>query len=128
MENQKEYLNEEKYQKANKKVNKVGTILLVIGGLMVVSAIVIFIVFIGVLNKPMSAAIGGPLLVFGLGFAAFGGQAKLVGHAREINAYMAQQQMPVAKEGIEKMAPSVGVAAKEIAKGVKEGLKEAEDK
>ena len=28
------------------------------------------------------------------------------------------------KEGVEKMAPSMGVAAKEIAKGVKEGLKE----
>ena len=40
---------------------------------------------------------------------------------------MAQQQMPVAKESIEKMAPSAGVAAKEIAKGVKKGLKE-EDK
>ena len=128
MENQKEYLNEEKYQKVNKKVNKTGTILLVIGGLMVVSAIVIFIVFIGVLNKPMSAAIGGPLLVFGLALVGFGGQAKFLGHAREINAYMTQQQMPVAKEGIEKMAPSVGVAAKEIAKGVKEGLKEDEDK
>lgn len=128
MENQKEYLNEEKYQKVNKKVNKTGTILLVIGGLMVVSAIVIFIVFLGILKKPALASIGGPLLVFGLGFAGFGGQAKFLGHAREINAYMAQQQMPVAKEGIEKMAPSMGVAAKEIAKGVKEGLKEDEDK
>ena len=123
----KEYLNEENYQKANKKVNKIGTILLVIGGLMVVSAIVIFIVFLGILKKPALASIGGPLLDLGLGFAAFVGQAKLIGHGREINAYISKQQMPVAKEGIEKMAPSAGIAAKEIAKGVKEGLKDEEE-
>ena len=86
--NNKEYLSEEKYQKVNKKVNKTGTVLLVIGGLMVVSAIVIFIVFLGILKKPALASIGGPLLVFGLGFAGFGGQAKFLGHAREINAYL----------------------------------------
>jgi len=44
-------------------------------------------------------------------------------NGREINAFYAQQQIPVAQEGIEKMAPSVGNAAKEIAKGIKEGLK-----
>lgn len=139
MENQNEYLNEEKYKKAEKKVKKAGTILLVIGGLMVVAAIVIFIVFIAVLNKPMSAALGGPLLVFGFAFLGFGGQAKFIGHARDINAYMAQQQIPIAQEGLEKMAPSVGKAgstiakemapaygdiAKEISKGIKEGIKE----
>ena len=43
---------------------------------------------------------------------------------RELLAYHIQQIRPVAKEGIEKMAPSAGVAAKEIAKGVKEGLKD----
>ena len=34
--------------------------------------------------------------------------------------------MPVAKEGIEKMAPAVGNAAEEIARGIKEGLKDEE--
>ena len=43
-------------------------------------------------------------------------------NGREINAFYAQQQIPVAQESIEKMAPSVGNAAKEIAKGIKEGL------
>ena len=51
----------------------------------------------------------------------------LIGNRREISAYMAQQEIPVAKEGIEKMSPSAGVAAKEIAKGVKEGLEEAKE-
>lgn len=34
--------------------------------------------------------------------------------------------MPVAKEGLEKMAPSMGTAAKEITKGIKEGLEDEE--
>lgn len=45
---------------------------------------------------------------------------------RNIMAFSAQQVMPVAQEGIEKMAPTVGAAAKEIAKGIKEGLKDEE--
>lgn len=62
-------------------------------------------------------------------------------HRREIMAYGAQQVMPVAQEGIEKMAPTIGKAgasmakemapiygdiAKEISKGIKEGLKDEE--
>ena len=58
---------------------------------------------------------------------------------REIMAYGAQQVMPVAQEGIEKMAPTIGKAgasivkemapvygdiAKEVSKGIKDGLKE----
>ena len=41
---------------------------------------------------------------------------------REITAFTAQQVMPVAQEGIEKMAPTIGNAAGEIAKGIKKGL------
>lgn len=47
---------------------------------------------------------------------------------RKIMAYQVQQVMPIAKEGIEKMAPSLGKAgatiSKEISKGIKEGLKD----
>ena len=58
---------------------------------------------------------------------------------REILAYHAQQVMPIAQEGIEKVAPTIGKVtasiakevapiygdvAKEISKGIKEGLKE----
>lgn len=57
---------------------------------------------------------------------AFGAMLILTAKRREITAFTAQQVMPVAKEGIEKMAPSAGVAAKEIAKGIKEGLKDEE--
>ena len=46
---------------------------------------------------------------------------------RHILAFSAQQVMPVAKEGINEMAPTIGNVAGQIAKGVKEGLKD-EDK
>ena len=62
---------------------------------------------------------------------------------REILAFHAQQVMPVAQEGIEKMAPTIGKTgasiakemapaygeiAKEISKGIKEGLKNDDEK
>lgn len=43
---------------------------------------------------------------------------------REILAFQAQQVMPVAKEGIDEMSPTIGKAAGEIAKGIKNGLKD----
>lgn len=45
---------------------------------------------------------------------------------REILAFSAQQVMPVAQEGIDKMAPAMGNVAKEITKGIKDGLKDEE--
>lgn len=62
---------------------------------------------------------------------------------REILAFGTQQVMPVAQEGLEKMAPTVGKAgaemakqmtqtygeiAKEISKGIKEGIKDEDNK
>ena len=48
----------------------------------------------------------------------------MVAKRRSIYAFQAQQVMPVAKEGIDEMAPTLGNAAGEIAKGVKKGLKD----
>lgn len=49
---------------------------------------------------------------------------------RSILAFQVQQIMPVAKEGIDEMAPTIGKAAgevaKEITKGIKKGLKDDE--
>lgn len=45
---------------------------------------------------------------------------------RHIVAFQAQQVMPVAKEGIDEMAPTIGKAAGEIAKGIKKGLSDDE--
>lgn len=55
---------------------------------------------------------------------AFGVMLVLTAKRREVIAFTAQQVMPVAKEGMEKMAPTAGVVAKEISKGIKEGLKD----
>jgi len=126
----KEYLNEEKYQKTNKKVSKFGLVMLIVGGIMIIIAL--FLVISGFLgfgdNGSMSSfgsfAIGGFMLVFGFGIAGVGGQLLFISHRREITAYMAQQGMPIAKEGIDKMAPTIGKAAGTIAKGIKEGLKD----
>ena len=46
---------------------------------------------------------------------------------REIMAFSAQQVMPVAKEGIETMAPTIGTVGKEIAKGISKGIRDAKD-
>lgn len=74
-------------------------------------------------ESTMSLGFGGFVIFFGLivsaGIfsAAFG---------RNIFAFQTQQVMPVAKEGIEKMSPTFGTVAKDITKGVKEGLKDKE--
>lgn len=48
----------------------------------------------------------------------------VIAKKREITAFTIQQSMPVAKEAIDKMAPTVGSAAGEIAKGITEGIEE----
>lgn len=45
---------------------------------------------------------------------------------REIAAFGVQQTMPIAKEGIDEMAPTIGNAVGEIAKGIKKGLNDAD--
>lgn len=86
-----------------------------------------------------------PLIMIGFFVTVVSLMAKFmlfsVTHRREIAAYTAQQVMPLAQEGIEKMAPTVGKAgksiakemapvygemAKEVSKGIKEGLKDEE--
>lgn len=67
------------------------------------------------------------------------GSVYMISKRREMLAFSVQQVMPIAQEGIEKMAPSVakvgkaiaeemapvyGDIAKEISKGIKEGLKD----
>lgn len=47
---------------------------------------------------------------------------------REITAFTVQQTMPLVQEGIEKVTPTIGNAAKEISKGIKEGINEADRK
>ena len=69
----------------------------------------------------------GAFVIIASGMIAF--SIFMVTKRREILAFSAQQVMPIAQEGIEKMAPTVGKAAgtigKELAKSIKEGINEA---
>ena len=83
-----------------------------------------------------------PFYIFG-GFTIFltlmiSGSIYMIAKRREIMAFTAQQVMPVAQEGIEKMAPTVGKAGAEvmkdvapamgeIAKEVAKGIKDAKE-
>lgn len=140
------YLSEENYQKNNMKVKKIGNIILIVGSILLVIGIVMsligFIMFgsqifngfesgqTGINASNMfsgisSFAIGGSIASVGFTVIFVGIIVRFViGNRREITAYTTQQVMPIAKEGIEAMAPTVGTVAKEITKGIKDGLKD----
>lgn len=124
----KEYLNEERYKKANNKVKWGGRIAMLIGISMIL--IGIFVVKVPDMGSDgwFEAESTRNFLIFpGIFVTLVGAMVRfIVANQRNIAAYQAQQMRPIAQEGIEKMAPSVGVAAKEITKGIKEGLKEEE--
>lgn len=74
-------------------------------------------------------AIGGFMDSIGFILIIVGGILLIVVHRREITAYAAQQMIPVGKEIVEEVTPTVGNAAgtiaKSISKGIKEGLKDS---
>ena len=82
----------------------------------------------------------GGFLIFAFGM--FAGQIYFMSRGREVLSFMTQQTLPVAAEGFEKVAPTVarvkkgmmkdmapayGELAKEISKGIKEGINEANE-
>ena len=119
----KEYLSEEKYEKIKKVLIKIGLISIIIAVVLLITSFVIKVPELGEEGWSDAQTTVGIMrfgaFVFGvfLPFPIFG-----VAFGREITAFNAQQSMPIAQEGIEKMAPSMGTAAKEIAKGIKDGL------
>ena len=62
------------------------------------------------------------LEIFSISTCMISGFILIFAKQRHIVAFQAQQVMPVTKEGIEEMAPTLGKAAGEIAKGIKKGL------
>ena len=50
----------------------------------------------------------------------------ITSRGREITAFYAQQSMPIVKEGIDEITPSVSKASEEIAKSIKKGLNDAD--
>ena len=153
------YLNEEQYQKNNAKVKKIGKVLLICGAIVLVLGLVSIV--LGFFNmkttsvesfnslndsnfEDASNIVGGFFGSFGLfalgGFLDFvgtallmvGGILMLVSHKREITAYTTQQAMPVVKETVNDVTPTVanaaGSIAKEVSKGIAEGKEEAKKK
>lgn len=157
MENEK-YLSEERYQKNSQKLKKTGKILLIIGIIALVIGLIMTVLgFVGFGNTAVNSfgiesfsiggmqqtasgifgsfglfAIGGLMDSFGFTLTVAGGIIMFVAHRREITAFTTQQVMPVAQEGIEKITPTVadaaGTIAQSISKGIKEGMKDTEDK
>lgn len=68
-----------------------------------------------------------PALMVLMPCCAIGAMIIMTAKRREIMAFTAQQVMPVGKEVIDEMAPSAGKVAKEISKGIKQGLKDEEE-
>ena len=121
------YFNEEKYQKIKRTLIIFGCISIFIALLLLVLAIIMHVpdmssdewftsstarmfMFIGAFFFGIMV----PFILFPIAFA------------RDINTFTAQSTIPVAKEGIEEMIPTINKTAKEITKGVKEGLEDKE--
>ena len=133
--NDNKYLQEEKYQRTKAKLNNIASIMLTIGAIMF---------FMGLIMIVAYHRLGfGIFIVIGLALVGFGAQAKMLSHGREITGFLMQQQMPITKEGLEDIAPSIGKVgatinkemassygevAKEISKGIKEGLNSKNNK
>lgn len=75
--------------------------------------------------------IGGMLIAIGFGLIPptliISGMLFLIYKKREIAIFTTQQTMPIAKEGIEKMAPTIGDAAGSIAEGITKGIKKGKE-
>lgn len=79
-------------------------------------------------NKRFESNKNIPFYMFGsfiiIASCMIAGSIYMITKRREITAFTMQQVMPVAKEGIDTMAPTIGNVAKEITKGIKEGFKD----
>lgn len=73
-----------------------------------------------------------PLFMFGafviIATCMIAGMIYMTTKRREIAAFGFQQVRPIAEEGMEKMAPSIGRASKTIAKDIAEGIREGYNK
>lgn len=136
--NEKEYLNEERYEKSNKKVKIIGTIIILIGLCLIGFGIYTLIQahnmeipemgasdwFNKSSNQMGKEASGMFMILPGIFVLLVGCMIRfLIGNRREIMAYQMQQMMPIVKEGTKKMTPVASEAAKEISKGIHDGFK-----
>jgi len=143
--NNGQYLNEEKYQQTKGKVSNVGKILLIFGIIALVAGILMIILgFAGVGNTVESSfgnesvstvkgifgnfgliALGAFVIVIGFCLTGAGAISMAIAHRREITAFTVQGTMPIAKEGIETIAPTIGNVAESISHGIEKGKQQA---
>lgn len=116
MEEKKELINEENYQKGKNFIKKIRTALLCVGGLLAVAGLVLMIV--GFTTNFILGVVGLACLGFGA-MAMFAGAATLMfSHRREIVAFGASSMLPVVDEVIDKGAPIADKASKVVGKGL----------
>lgn len=82
-------------------------------------------------NGVMLIGLGGFISVAGFALIIAGGGMTYMAHRREITAYTTQQTMPIKKETINDITPTVADAAgtitKSVSQGFEEGKKETDD-
>ena len=82
-------------------------------------------------NSVMLIGLGGFISVAGFVLLIVGGGMTYMAHRREITAYTTQQTMPIKKETINDITPTVadaaGTIAKSVSQGFEEGKKETDD-
>ena len=150
------YLNEENYQKSRSKLRIVAIILIFLGVVALITSIALIIIGFSTMGNSVingintmdadinqhSGIVVGMTKTFGLtasgffiGFIGFvllilGAFILTIASRREIVAFTAQQTLPVEREMIDEMTPTVANSAEKvaghIAKGVKKGLNESE--
>lgn len=136
--NEREYLDEEKYQKSNRKVKIIGTIIILIGLCLIGFGIYTLIGahnievpemgdsnWYSVSSRQMGKTASGMFMILpGIFVTIVGCMVRFfIGNRREIMAYQMQQMMPIVKEGTKEMTPIASEAAKEISKGIHDGFK-----
>lgn len=149
--NNNQYLNEVKYQQTKGKVSNVGKVLLIFGIIALVAGIVMIILgFVGFgksaenvansfyydnVNTSGSGffgsfglfALGGFTTFIGFGLTMAGAISMVIAHRREITAFTVQGTMPIAKEGMDAIAPTLGNVAQSISKGIEKGKMQARE-
>ncbi len=136
--NEKEYLNEERYKRSNRKVKIIGTIIILIGLCLIGFGIYTLIQahnmqipemgasdwFSKSSNQMGKEATGMFMIIPGIFVTIVGCMVRFfIGNRREIMAYQMQQMMPLVKEGTEEMTPIASKAAKELSKSIHDGFK-----
>lgn len=146
------YLNEEKYQNTKNNLKKVSKILLIFGAIALIAGIVMIIFgFVGFGKTAESVAnsfyyddnianttssifgsfgmfvLGGFVTTIGFGLTIAGVISMVIANRREITAFTVQGTMPIAKEGMDSIAPAVGNVAESISKGIEKGKIQARE-